>query len=174
MRNQILFFSDVFSKASLDELVPRFIANLQQWCADHKDEVSSDWTEKPDLFDFIRRILFTCNMDSFFGKYLRELNPTLEDDFMEYDAQVPFLATGMPTWLKPGSTKARNRCQDAMRRWREHAVETSLNSNVPEDAAWDPVWGMAAIRRRNKLLDATNGLFDEQNRTSIDLALMWT
>lgn len=40
--------------------------------------------------------------------------------------------------------------------------------------SWDPVWGLGAIRRRNKLLDATEGLFDGDGRASIDLALIWS
>ncbi|KAF2797967.1 cytochrome P450 [Melanomma pulvis-pyrius CBS 109.77] len=175
LRNQILFFSDAFSRGSLDELVPRFVKNLQDWCAESSSVVGSDWVEKPDLYEFVRDILFSCSVDSFFGKNLRQLNPNLDKDFWEYDDNISFLATPMPRWLRPNAIKARDRCHDSMKRWREHAVNESksLSLQVPEDASWDPVWGLGAIRRRNKLFDATGGLLDKQNRASTDLALLW-
>ncbi|KAF2274030.1 cytochrome P450 [Westerdykella ornata] len=173
LRNQILFFSDAFSKSSLDELVPRFVQSLKTWC-EASDEIGTEWVEKSDLYEFVRDVLFDCNVDSFFGKSLRALNPNLSADFWEYDDNIGFLATPKPRWLNRRAVLAMERCHAAMKRWRKNAVDESAKRTISDDAAWDPAWGLGAIRRRNKLLDATEGLFDEHNRGSIDLALLWS
>jgi hypothetical protein len=81
IRNQILFFSDAFSRASLEELVPRFVQNMKDWCAESNSGVGSDWVEQADLYEFVRDILFGCNVDSFFGKNMRKFSPNLDKDF---------------------------------------------------------------------------------------------
>ncbi|KAF2832685.1 hypothetical protein CC86DRAFT_92902 [Ophiobolus disseminans] len=75
--------------------------------------------------------------------------------------------------MKPNARKSRDNCIEAMKLWRQHAVE-HMDSSVKDDAAWDPEWGLGAIKRRNKLVDATEGLFEEEGRASIDLALIWS
>ena len=176
LRNQILFFSDAFSRASMDELGPRFVQNLKECCKDSSSGIGSEWIKKPDLYEFVRDVLFSCNVDSFFGRNMRKINPTLDKDFWEYDDNISFLATPKPSWMRPNATKSRDLCHLAMKKWRQQAVKetASRTSEIAEDAPWDPAWGLPAIRRRNKLFDDTEGLFDEHNRASTDLSLIWS
>lgn len=67
--------------------------------------------------------------------------------------------------------RARDKCLTAVRRWRKQAIIES--KDTPDESNWDPAWGMGAIRRRNKLFDATEGLFDDDARVATDLALLW-
>tara|TARA_R110002003_G_scaffold155_4_gene13686 strand:- start:2243 stop:2809 length:567 start_codon:yes stop_codon:yes gene_type:complete len=171
MRNQVVFFADAFSKSSLDEMVPRFVEAVEEWCK--TSGIGDQWVEMPDLYLFVRDILFDCGVVSIFGHQMLDLNPGLCKDFWEYDTNIGFLALGMPSWMKPDAAKSRDRMVAAMKRWRQHAVRNT-DPKVPEDATWDASWGLGAIKRRNKLLDATEGLFEEDGRASIDLALIWS
>ncbi|KAF2878580.1 cytochrome P450 [Massariosphaeria phaeospora] len=172
LRNQIVFFADAFSRASIDGMVPRFVSSLQAWC-EKNTAIGANWVEMDDLYGFVREMLFACGVESFFGPGMLEVNPGLAAAFWAYDDNMPFLAAGMPGWMKPRAARSRTVCHEAMKRWRAHAVEHT-DPKVPEDAAWDSAWGLGAIRRRNKLLDEAEGLFDENARAAMDLALLWT
>jgi hypothetical protein len=175
MRNQIIFFSDLFSRASLDELVPRFAQNVEKWC-EAQSGIGTEWVERPDLFQFVREIIFSCSVDALFGDSLRDLNPNLFSDFFEYDDQINKLAMPTPDWTKRSVIKARNRCHAAMVKWRNNAVEKSKDIPIDEDnePPWNDIWGLTALRRRTKLYDGTAGLYGEQDRASTDLALLWS
>lgn len=170
IRNQVLFFNDAFSKKSMDELIPRFLHNLEQRHADFG--IGQTWTELPDLYTFLRRFVFRCNIVSFYGNNMLELNPDIEKDFTEYDDNVPFLATGLPRFMNTKAFQSRARCLDAVKRWRKEAIRQS-ETLQGDDAEWDPAWGLGAIKRRNKLFDATEGLFEEEATAASDLATMW-
>lgn len=172
MRNQIIFFSDVFSRPSLDELVPRFTQNVEEWCKGRED-LSSEWIEKPDLLQFVRELMFACSVDALFGKSLRELNPDLDKDFLEYDDHINSLAIPTPDWTKRRAIQCRDRVHAALVKWRRNAVEKSKGTATSEDAAWDENWGLAALRRRGKLYNDT-GLYGDQDRAATDLALLWS
>ena len=62
MRNQVLFFADAFSKASMDELVPRFLGNLRQHCSEL--DSGDGWIEWPDLYDSTHDTIFRCAVGS--------------------------------------------------------------------------------------------------------------
>ncbi|KAH7082811.1 cytochrome P450 [Paraphoma chrysanthemicola] len=171
MRNQVIFFSDAFSKSSLDEMVPRFVDAVEDWCK--ASNIGKDWVEMPDLYLFLRDVLFDCGVVSIFGQQMLDLNPDLCKDFWEYDTNIGFLALGMPRWMRPDAPKSRDRMVASMKRWRQHALKNDKPGSS-DDATWDPAWGLGAIKRRNKLLDATEGLFEEDGRASIDLALIWS
>lgn len=170
IRNQVVFFSDAFSKTSMDEIVPRFVENLQRNCSNLN--MGDEWVEMSDLFTFVRDIVFPSGVESFFGKSMLELNPNLQGDFWGFDENIPSLAAGLPAWLTPRATKYQKRCLASMKRWRQEAMreEGPVSSG---DSPWDLAWGLGALRRRNAVLEATEGLFDEDARASMDLATLW-
>lgn len=173
LRNQILFYNDAFSKASSDELYRRFGEGLESRCNETKD-IGYDWIEKPDLYYFLREIMFQANIDAFFGPSMRSLNPEMDKYFGQYEDHAGFLASPKPRWLRPEAERARDRCLAVLMGWRCNAERESENLRVDEDAVWDSTWGSYAIRRRNKLLDGTDGLFDDvRNRASLDLAFVF-
>lgn len=102
-----------------------------------------------------------------------DLNPNLSADFWDFDDSIGALALNLPTWLNLNAIKARKKCLTGMKRWRRNAVNQTKPAEA-DDVPCDPVWGLGAIRPRNKLLDTTEGLFDEDRRASIDLALIWS
>ncbi len=171
MRNQIIFFSDAFSNKSLNEIVPRFVQSLESWC-DQSEMIGESWVEQPDLFAFVREVFFSCGVEAFFGPNMLIVNPNLSQDFLEYDDSIRFLALGLPGWMRPSAVKSRKRVLDAMKLWRRYAEENT-DPTIPDDVAWDPAWGLGAIKRRNKLFDATDGLFNEHGRATTDTALLW-
>ncbi|KAF1949004.1 cytochrome P450 [Byssothecium circinans] len=170
IRNQVLFFNDAFSKKSMDEMIPRFIQNLYQRCESFA--IGEQWVEMDDLFEFIHDLTFPVAVVSFFGASMLNMNPNLQRDFRSSEDSVPFLAAGLPSWLNPQAFHARERCLEAVKRWRREAVKKE-DSNVPDDQAWDPAWGLGALRRRNKLYETTDSLFDDEARAASDLATAW-
>jgi hypothetical protein len=170
IRNQVLFFNDAFSKKSMDELVPRFLHNLEQRHTDF--DIGQTWTKLPDLYMFLRKFIFRCGIVSFYGQNMLDLNPEIEKDFTEFDDNVPFLATGLPRFMNSRAFQSRAKCLVAVKRWREEAIRQTEGQQA-EDSEWDPAWGLGAIKRRNKLFDATEGLFDKDATAASDLATMW-
>jgi hypothetical protein len=168
IRNQVLFFNDAFSKKSMDELVPRFLHNLEQ----RHTDFGETWTNLPDLYIFLRKFIFSCGIISFYGQNMLHLNPDIENDFTSFDDNVPFLATGLPRFMNSTAFQSRARCLAAVKRWRQEAIRQSEDQHG-EDTEWNPAWGLGAIQRRNKLFNATEGLFDEDATAASDLATMW-
>lgn len=171
LRNQVIFFNDAFSKKSMDEIVPRFLRNLYLRCSDFA--IHTEWVEMDDLLSFVYDLAFPCAVKSFFGASMLELNPDLQTQFLAFDENVPFLASGMPTWLKPNAVQARSKCLAAAKRWRKEAERNSNKSSESDMSAWDSTWGLGALRRRNKLFEASEGLFDEEATAATDLATIW-
>lgn len=174
IRNQVLFFNDAFSKKSMDEIVSRFLRELKK--DDHGMGIGNTWRDVPDLYMFLRKIVFRCAVVSFFGHNMLRLNPDVEKDFTEFDDSVSFLATGLPRFMNPRAFESRARCLAAVKRWRQDAVrrsEEQQDKEEPEGTEWDPAWGLRALKRRNKLFDASEGLFDEDATAATDLATMW-
>ncbi|KAF1977367.1 cytochrome P450 [Bimuria novae-zelandiae CBS 107.79] len=146
IRNQVLFFNDAFSKPSMDELIPRFLRNLEQRCTEV--DVDEDWVRIPDLYAFLSEFVLRCGIRSFNGNSMLELNPGLEKDFTDFNNSVAFLATDLPRWMKPSAFESRAKCLAAVKRWRREAERRS--EKAPEqDTEWDSAWGLGAIRRRN-------------------------
>jgi hypothetical protein len=172
IRARSLYFADLFSRSSMDEFIGRFIQNLEEWC-ENSSTVSSEWVEMPDLFNFIRDVLFNCAVTAFYGKTMLELNPNLQSDFWEYDNHLRFLAAGFPNWMNPAARSSRDRCFDAMKKWRDNATKAAENLSVSENDSWDPAWGLAATRRRNEYYDNSDGLYTEEARVASDLGFFW-
>jgi cytochrome P450 len=171
IRNQVIFFNDAFSKKSMDELIPRFMQNLYRQCEGFS--IGTEWVELDDLFALVHDLAFPCAVKSFFGDSMFRLNPDLEKDFLTFEDNVPFLASGMPTWWKPQAVQSRSKCLDAVKRWRKEAKRSSMLLPESDTQAWDSAWGLGALRRRNKLFEATEGLFDEEATAATDLATTW-
>ncbi|PVH94040.1 cytochrome P450, partial [Periconia macrospinosa] len=170
-RNQHIFFNDAFSKKSMDEIVPRFVANLYLQCLSFS--IGTRWVEMDDLFSFVYDLAFPCAVKSFYGESILKINPGLQANFLAFENYAPFLASGMPTWLKPNAMRVRSKCHTAMKKWRADAMRRSVEDPESESAAWDPAWGLGALRRRNKLREATDGLYDEDAHAASDLATIW-
>lgn len=115
IHNQVLFFNDAFSKRSMDELIPRFPGNLERRCTEL--DVGGEWVVLPDLYTWLREVVFRCGVASFYGENMLGLNPGLEKVFTEFDEGVPFLATGLPRWMRPRAFRARGECLAAVKRW---------------------------------------------------------
>jgi hypothetical protein len=81
MRNQVVFFADAFSKSSLDEMVPRFVEAVEEWCK--TSDIGDQWVEMTDLYIFVRDVLFDCGVVSIFGPQMLNINPGLCNDFWE-------------------------------------------------------------------------------------------
>ncbi|KAH7112448.1 cytochrome P450 [Dendryphion nanum] len=106
-----------------------------------------------ELFAFVHDLAFRCAVESFFGESMFKLNPDHQTEFLAFEDNVPFLAS--------------------VKKWRKKAVRNSANLPESDTATWESVWGLQALRRRNKLFEATEGLFDEEATAATDLATIW-
>ncbi|KAF1994307.1 cytochrome P450 [Amniculicola lignicola CBS 123094] len=171
LRGRLLFFHDALSKKGVDELVPRFTENLRRNC---KRMAQGDkWVEMSSLHSVVRDIIFPAIVDAVFGPNLLADSPELLTMFWEFDDCTPFLGRMMPNFLKPNAAKSRDACLLAMKRWRRRAEEESAHAKADGSAEWDPIWGIGAIKRRQRDYDAADGLFDEQAKVSMDLETLW-
>jgi hypothetical protein len=71
--------------------------------------LGTEWVELPDLWLFIRTLVFHASTEAICGSFLLSLNPTLTEDFWAFDHNIPTLPKGIPRWLAPGAHKSREK-----------------------------------------------------------------
>jgi hypothetical protein len=71
--------------------------------------LGTEWVELPDLWLFIRTLVFHASTEAICGSFLLSLNPTLTEDFWAFDHNIPTLLKGIPRWLAPGAHKSREK-----------------------------------------------------------------
>lgn len=129
--------------------------------------------ERTDVSDF--RILFqdiigTPLIEAIFGSEILRLNPDLVADLFKFDANVPWLARGVPSFLMPSAHRARRNLGDQLRKWHTHARQHFTESSIYEDGDGDPFWGSAFIRNRHAIFSRVGG-HDADARVALDLGL---
>ncbi|KAF2115749.1 cytochrome P450 [Lophiotrema nucula] len=151
-------------------LVQKFSQNLHQWV--EECNIGEEWVTPPDLHIFVRDILFKATTDAFFGPHLLRLSPDLVEDIWKFDQDVPFLAKGLPAFLKPKAYRARARCIEAFRKWRSFALKNGPQSDtLPE---WNDIFGLKCMKLRNELFEKTRGWkYDEGACAASDLAVLF-
>jgi hypothetical protein len=164
-----VFNDDAFSKASTESIVSRFTKSLQDACTNL--HIEDDWSELPDLYTFIRDLMFSTSIGTIFGPKMLELNPDLASDFWLFNENVGFLAMGIPNWFKPQGAQYRAKCLAAVTRWRRHA-ENELNAKH-EDPAWNSTWGLGVLERKYEDLDPNDVMSSEGAKASADLGFLW-
>ena len=166
------FITRFFSGSSLMAFTTRFTANMTTHLANAS--FGDEWTEGLDLFRFLKAQIFHSFVDAVFGKRIFELNPSLCDDFWDFDSNVPDLAKGIPRWLSPGMYRARDRCLQSFVKWHSHLDKQRLEGTTKIDSKYDPVFGSELMQQRHKAFSNISAeIVCAQAKASEDLALMW-
>ena len=155
----------------LKPLAARFTKNILRGFSDL--EIGDEWTELPDLYQFIQKCMFDASVPAMFGQHLIRCNPSLCEDFLEFDAAVPDLAKGWPEWMIPKAYKARDRCLEAIKKHHlflnQHPKDMIPDGRV---AGYADLYGAELIRCRHDMWSKMNGI-DANARAAEDLGMMW-
>jgi len=133
---------------------------------------STEWTELADLSKFFQDVVGSSLIECLYGPTMLRLNPEFMQDLWGFDVSVPWLARGLPYFIKPSAYKPRQRCVDQLKRWYVYARENFDESNIGPDGDGDPFWGSSLMRyRQEKLLAVKN--HDDDALARMDLGLAW-
>ncbi|KAK8050929.1 hypothetical protein PG993_002314 [Apiospora rasikravindrae] len=133
---------------------------------------SEDWTEMKDFSSFFRDLVGSSLIECLFGPTMLHLNPSFMQDLWGFDMSVPWLARGVPSFLRPSAYTPRERCVGQLKRWYAYARERFDESLVDADGDGDPFWGSNLMRyRQDNLLLVKN--HDDDALARMDLGLAW-
>ncbi|KAI5855027.1 Pfs, NACHT and ankyrin domain protein [Durotheca rogersii] len=133
---------------------------------------SEEWTEMPDFSNFFRDVVGSSLVECLYGPTMLRLNPEFMQDLWGFDGSVPWLARGLPSFIKPSAYKPRQSCVGQLKRWYEYAREHFDESSISPDGDGDPYWGSNLMRyRQEKLLAVKN--HDDDSLARMDLGLAW-
>jgi hypothetical protein len=134
--------------------------------------IGSDWKEMHDLFVFIRELAGHAGIGALCGPQLFKEEPQFLDLFWTFDTNMHFYHMGYPEWLRPKAKQARQRCMQALSRWRRKAIQATSEPDYSKDKLWDEHWGFKGMRLRNELYDRF-GDIDDTGRNGADLGFLW-
>ena len=140
------------SGAGLDEMNQRFAFNLAGLI--HQTGYTSEWTELPELFQFVRTPIFQAAVDSMFGPHLLSLSPNFVHDFWEMEQRLQQLLKGFPNWMTPKASRARQRCLQAMKTWHKFADEHRDDIKAELKTGYEPFLGASYTRTMMKHFSA--------------------
>lgn len=156
---------DFTRPASHAAFVEKFEANLYEWV--EKCAIDDDWINYPDLYLFIRTILFRATTDAFYGPHLLTTSSHLEEDIWKFDANVPFLAKGLPGIFNWPARRIRASCTKAFRRWR-----ASLNEKAEQLPEWNEKSGLKTTTLRKEVFEQFEE-WDDTSSAASDLAVLF-
>jgi hypothetical protein len=168
-RQNHVFHADAFSKVSMESVISGFTESIKDACTNL--HIGEEWIECPDLYTFVRDLMFAPSISAIFGPKMPELSPDLASDFWIFDENVGFLAMGMPNWFKPQGARYRAKCLAAVTQWGRHAENEP--SVTHEDSAWNSTWGLGALGRRYEGLKPHDVMSSERAKASVDLGFLW-
>lgn len=133
---------------------------------------SEEWTEVPDLRSFYQDVAGSSLIECIYGPTMLRLNPTFMQNLWGFDDSVPWLARGVPSFIKPSIHRPREKCVDQLKRWYEFAREHFDESDISPDGDGDLYWGSNLMRYRQEKLLAVKS-HDDDALARMDLGLAW-
>ncbi|CAH0040783.1 unnamed protein product [Clonostachys rhizophaga] len=134
--------------------------------------LSEEWTEFEDMSEFFKEWVGASLIESLFGPSMLRINPTFVKNIWVFDEGIPWLARGVPSFLRPSIYKARRAAIAQIRNWYLYAREHFDESYVSPDGDGDPFWGSWLMRYRQKnLLPAEK--HNDEVLSKLDLGLAW-
>ncbi|KXX77543.1 Cholesterol 7-alpha-monooxygenase, partial [Madurella mycetomatis] len=132
-----------------------------------------EWAEFPDLFKFLQTHISRAAIETVMGTKILELNPTLVDDFWDFEAKAPKFLRCVPGWLLPTANRARTRLLNTVKDWHSLANQHfDCRKTGPEDPEWEPYFGSKLIRRRQEYSLDTSWM-NADARASEDMGLIF-
>lgn len=131
---------------------------------------SNEMGEVSDFRKPFQDIIGAPLVEAIYGPEILRLNPNFIDDLYEFDAIIPWLARGVPSFLMPRAHRARRRLAEQLRKWHTHARQNFTESTIYKDGDGDPFWGSQFNRNRHAIFSQVGG-HDEDARVALDLGL---
>ncbi|CAD6447907.1 65795566-4059-423b-9ce8-6320b22c028f [Sclerotinia trifoliorum] len=133
---------------------------------------STNWAEMEDFSNFFRDVVSSSLIEFLYGPTMIRLNPEFMKELWGFDASVPWLARGVPSFIKPSAYKPRENCVAQLKLWYSYARKHFTKSSISPDGDGDPYWGSNLMRyRQEKLLAVKN--HDDDALARMDLGLAW-
>lgn len=162
---------DIHRHGAVVAFVQHFEENIENWVQNCDFPDNGEWVELPDLYKFMRKMVLRAATDALYGPDLLRRNPSLEEDFWEFDANVQTLCKGVPRILSPEPYRIRERCVRALLDWRLRALpeeERTETSDLPE---WNSKSGLKCNTLRNEMFK-TFPEWTVEARANSDFSLM--
>ncbi|KAH8886632.1 cytochrome P450 [Thozetella sp. PMI_491] len=157
----------------LEVLADRYQEEVARQALSSKQVSDGDgWTEIPDLCAFVEKHVLEGATRALYGPHLLELNPSLADDFWDFNSRVKSMFMGVPKWMNPSAVRARDKMTANVRRWQRFAAKECDINEIPDDVEWEPYYGSKFTRVRQQLLTKRN-IMDERARAAENLAFIW-
>ncbi|MCJ1383803.1 hypothetical protein MMC17_006917 [Xylographa soralifera] len=158
--------------SGLTLLAENFAVNLaEQFTA--IEGVTSEWSDLPDLFTFMRDELFKATVRAICGENLLALNPTFCEDFWVFDKGLASLTKRFPRWVVPSAYAARDKCLAEVRIWHEF-IQTNLEdestNRIPNKIS--RIFGTEFIKSRQEMWRKMERM-SPQAMASEDLGVIW-
>ena len=135
--------------------------------------IGAEWVEMPDLFLYIRNLVFPAGTESLCGSSILALHPTLTEDFWAFAECLPTLLRGLPRWLSPSAHRKRDKMLKMVKEWHAYAYKRSdFFKTGSEDPDWDPDLGTKYVKARQTIFHGIEVL-DADGRASEDLGLLF-
>ena len=131
-------------KASCD----RFTRNLSQRLLANA-AVGSDWTELPDLSQFLQDQLFPAAVEAMWGPVIFSVNPDFTRDMLAFSRPIPYLAKGYPRMVAPAAYAARDKCLESVKRC-HNIVSPLLESPMQSMENWNQDYGNEFVKYRHQ------------------------
>lgn len=160
------------SGSYLDTLTTRFQGFfIEQIATDPLFASAGSWTEVSDLNTFVERRVFEAAIRSMFGTHMLSINPTLAEDFWNFNKSIGTLFMNLPRWMSPAAFRKRDKMLRSIEKWQRYAQE-HCDIETIGDIDWEPYYGSKFIRERQGLL-TKRGILDETARAAENFAFMW-
>ncbi|CAG9986900.1 unnamed protein product [Clonostachys byssicola] len=137
------------------------------------EAIGPDWTDVPDLGEFLQVHVMSAALKAMFGTYILSLNPTFIDDFWAWNPEMGTLFMGLPKWLAPSIYEKRERVLQNIMRWHDYAhAHFDCHKVADEDPAWEPYFGSKFSRKRQALFSRWEAM-DKRSRAAEDMSFIW-
>ena len=127
----------------------RFTRSLSQRLL-AKTSIGSEWTNFPDLFDFLLDELFPTAVEAMWGTTISSVNPDFPEDIRAFSKGIPYLAKGYPRLLAPSAYAARDRCLESVKSWHA-AIFPLLETPMQSMENWNPDYGTEFVKYRYQM-----------------------
>jgi hypothetical protein len=120
-----------------------------------QENFSGEWVEMADLSNFFQDVVGSSLIECVYGPTMLRLNPEFMQDLWGFDVSVPWLARGVPSFIKPSAHKPRQKCVDQLKRWYAYARRRSILGVESHEIPTGEIAGSEESRRRRSCKDGS-------------------